>query len=85
MDDPIEILQKRYAESIGVLPDVPKRFPTAPGDGESMHVEFSAGHYILIVTLDGRELQRRSSTDIEQVMYWILSRMAFDRYVVDRI
>ena len=83
MDDPIEVLQRRYAESIGVLPDVPKRFPTEPGDGHSMHLEFGDGRYSLVVTRDSRETQRRSSPDVEQVMYWILSYMAFDRYSGD--
>ena len=79
--DPIEILQARYAESIGVLPGVPKRFPTSPGDGESLHVEFVDGGYVLILTGDGVERQRRSSPDVEQVMYWIMSYMAFERHV----
>lgn len=79
--DPIEILQARYAESIGVLPGAPKRFPTSPGDGESLHVEFVGGGYALILTRDNVEQQRRCSPDVEQVMYWILSYVAFERHV----
>jgi hypothetical protein len=79
MDDPIEILQARYAESIGVLPDVPRRIPTAPGEGSSVYVEFVEGSYNFVTTHKGRELQRRSSADVEQVMYWILGHIAFNR------
>lgn len=80
-DDPMERLQARYAESIGVLPDVPKRLATEPGPGESLHVEIIDGNYVLVACHEGRERQRRSTDDMEQAMHWVLSYMGFQRYV----
>lgn len=78
----MERLQARYAESIGLLPAVPKRLATAPGPGESLHVEFIDGKYVLVACYEGRERQRRSTDDAGQAMYWVLSYMGFQCYYI---
>lgn len=80
MTDPLDILQARYAESIAVLPNTPARFPTTPGGRRCLHAEFSDGQYHLVATFDRRERQRWSSADLDQVMRWILSYLAFQRW-----
>jgi hypothetical protein len=59
---------------------VPKdRFPyqTRPTDDGSPHVEISNDHYDFVVTERGRELERRSTQDADELLYWLLESVTF--------
>lgn len=42
-------------------------------DEGSPHVEWVDGHYEYVVTERGRELQRRTAADEDELLYWLIS------------
>jgi len=72
-------LQRHYrsaCERLGVPND---RFPyqTCPAHDGSPHVEISGGHYHYVVTERGVELERRTTRDANQLMFWLLADVTF--------
>lgn len=72
-------LQRRYrsaCERLGVRSD---RFPyrTRPAHDGSPHVEVSGDLYHYVVTERGTELDRRTTRDADQLMFWLLAGVTF--------
>jgi hypothetical protein len=79
MEDPLAELAKeydRYCQRIEPLA-VGYSFQTMPGDDGSPHVEFFDEAFQYIVTERGSELERRSTSDIDEILYWLLSDLTF--------
>lgn len=52
-------------------------FLTERQDDGSPHVEFVDGQYHYVVTERGLELERRSTGDIDEILYWLIYDLAF--------
>ncbi|MEQ1642004.1 MAG: Imm63 family immunity protein [Pyrinomonadaceae bacterium] len=52
-------------------------FQTERQDVGSPHVEFADGEYHYIVTERGLDLERKSTTDIREMLYWMLYDLTF--------
>lgn len=52
-------------------------FQTERSDDGSPHVEFSDGQYHYIVTERGLELERRTTTDVREIAFWMLNDLTF--------
>jgi RNAse (barnase) inhibitor barstar len=52
-------------------------FLTERQDDGSPHVEFVDGQYHYVVTERGLELERRSTRDIDEILYWLIYDLAF--------
>lgn len=82
---PVEELKARYdaaaariAKAAGVRD--PRRiapFATIATGSGSAHVEIVHGTYFYVVTERGEELERRAARDEDELLYWLLSDVAF--------
>lgn len=52
-------------------------FQTERSDDGSPHVEFCDGQYHYIVTERGLELERRSTDDVREILFWMLKDVTF--------
>lgn len=55
----------------------PYTFLTERQDNGSPHVEFTDGEYHYIVTERGLDMERKSTADIREILYWMLSDLTF--------
>lgn len=55
----------------------PFTFLTERHDDGSPHVEFADGEYHYIVTERGLDLERKSTADIREILYWMLYDLTF--------
>lgn len=77
--DQIEEIQIEFGTLMGRMfgtePD--SRIPTARGDDGTEHLEIIDGEYHLVVTERGLELNRRTTADKNELLYWLISDWAF--------
>lgn len=79
MIDEISLLRLEYdrlAQRVSPS-DFEYSFPTERQDDGSPHVEFHDGEYYYIVTERGLDLERRSTADIDEILYWMLYDLTF--------
>jgi hypothetical protein len=76
---PQSTLRRRYLLACDQLGVPEGRFPyqTQRADDGSPHVEVSDGLYYFVVTERGYELQRRSTHDGDELLYWLLEGVTF--------
>lgn len=79
MSDPLHELQSEYTRLCRLAFDSEAEFSfqTEPQHDGSPHVEFSNGKYHYVATERGLELERRSTGDIEEILYWMISDVTF--------
>lgn len=66
----------RHAQMIARC-DSQYRFLTVRGEDGSPHVEFLDGEFQHVVTERGLELERRRTSDIREILYWLLNDLTF--------
>jgi hypothetical protein len=73
-------LQRRYRLACERLAAPADRFPyrAHPAHDGAPHVEVSGGLYHYVVTERGAELERRTTRDADQLMFWLLADVAFN-------
>ena len=79
MDAEIELLQTEFnalCQKIEPSPHV-YTFLTDREDNGSPHVEYFYGEYHYVVTEHGSEVERRSTTDINEILYWLIYDLTF--------
>ncbi len=77
--DPLDTLQaefNRYRQQLTPHAN-PFTIPTRPSHDGAPHIEYSHNAYHFIVTERGQELERRTSAEIDDVLYWLLSGDTF--------
>ena len=77
MPDPLARLRRRFAalcKKVGVN----CRFLVTPQHDGTAHVEVADGVFYFVVTERGAELQRRSTTSEEVLLYWLACDAAFE-------
>jgi len=74
-----EELQNEYAAALSKMFATPHayRFRTEPGNDGSHHVEIIGGEYHLVATERGLELERRKTTNPEEILFWMVAHIAF--------
>lgn len=75
----IDLLQREYDEYCQkILPsEKPYRFRTRRHDDGSTHIEIKGDEYHLVVTERGSELSRSATTSKEELMYRLVSDLAW--------
>ena len=56
---------------------VQSRFNTSPQNDGSAHVELLSGTYLYVITERGSELERRSTQNPDELLYWLVSYSVF--------
>ncbi len=79
MSDPLHELQTAYTRLCRLAFDseVEFSFQTEPQHDGSPHVEFSNGKYHYVVTERGLELERRSTDETDEILFWMISDITF--------
>ena len=77
MDPDLRHLHERYAHLCGLLGHAPAyayqhQIQTRPQVDGAPHVEVVDGRYEYVVTERGRELQRRTAGDEDELLYWLM-------------
>ena len=72
-------LRRRYARACERLGAAKDRFPyqSRPAHDGSPHVEVSNDFYYYVVTERGSEIERRSTPDADELLYWLLQGVTF--------
>lgn len=69
-------LRSRYSKLCAIL-GTRRSFHTVAQHDGSVHVEVAADAYCYVVTERGSELERRRTRDPDELLYWLLSDVAF--------
>lgn len=79
MDDPLKELSTAYDRLCQRVKPCENAytFLTERRDDGSPHVEFTKGEYHYVVTERGLELERKSTADFREILYWLLYDMTF--------
>lgn len=79
MSDSLQELQTEYTRlcRLAFECEAEFSFQTKPQDDGSPHVEFSNGQYQYVVTERGLELERRSTAETDEMLYWMVSDVTF--------
>lgn len=77
-DDDLRHLHERYRDLCARLGHAPaysyqRQIQTRPLVDGAPHVERSGGRYDYVVTERGRELERRTTEDEDELLYWLMS------------
>ena len=72
-------VRRRYVQACDRLGVPEARFPyqSQPAHDGSPHVEVTDDHYHFVVTERGTELERRSTPDVDELLYWLLQGVTF--------
>jgi len=78
MDPQLRDLQERYTRLCKLLGHAPAysyqhQIQTRPLMDGAPHVELAGGSYEYVVTERGRELERRTARDQDELLYWLMS------------
>ncbi len=77
MKNEIEAVKEEYYK-IAQKINAPKKyilFADEPQDFGYPHVEYIDGMYYYVVTEKGRELERKSTVDSKDLLYWLISKL----------
>lgn len=79
MTDELQILQTKYNELCQRIRPYDGQYTvlTEREDVGVAHVEFTGGEYHYIVTERGLDLERRSTADQSEILYWMIYSLTF--------
>jgi ketosteroid isomerase-like protein len=78
---PLEELQCAFlgcCSTLGVARQYASWFSTTATHNGSAHIELHGSVFHWIVTERGQELERRETSDLDEVLYWLMSDVTFN-------
>lgn len=78
----MEPLFEKYRAYCAIL-GVKRPLYTEPQDTGEPHVERHGADYHYVVTNFGRELDRRATSNVEELLYWLMSLVVYEKAVED--
>ncbi|CAN5372473.1 hypothetical protein BH10ACI2_BH10ACI2_15130 [soil metagenome] len=79
MTEELKDLQREYNQLAQYIKpcDTEYSFLTERQDDGSPHVEFANGEFHYVVTERGSEFERRTTDDINEILYWLVNDLTF--------